>query len=233
MLLQKSKDSDNTQAEDEGTGLGNGRSSAKKPSGSTEPKRIRPTTQFQSPIFTVIVGAGKLVFTAHQEILSKSTVFKAMCEGPFREGRTREIVLPDDSSASFCYMLQWLYAGKWESASIIEDVNFQIREGEKLARLYCMADRYNLKDVMNVVVEKLHDLALIPIEARVKLAREIYGNTSEPNDPLTLHMEECFGKEEFGTRRTETWMVEIVKHGGPLAEALFRAVIKKCHTLQG
>lgn len=226
--------SDRTQASSGGTELGQAAIPAHKHSQSQLESPVAeetlPTTMYQSPIFKIVIGPQKIVFTAHQAALSKSAVFRAMCEGPFREGATQEITLPEDDPHLFPYLLDYLYSGDWaprgevDFGRVREAEDTKIGESKRQAQLYCMAHLYGLEGMRVAAVRKLKRIGKIPVKSVLSIVQDVYLKTLGSD---AIFRDYARGSLDGIVRDinpySEPWIVEMVKQGGPLAEDLFFA----------
>ncbi|EME80659.1 uncharacterized protein MYCFIDRAFT_156289 [Pseudocercospora fijiensis CIRAD86] len=138
-----------------------------------------------SDIGTVLVGPEQVPFTVHITLISVfSDFFRGAFEGRFEEGRTRRVVLEDDSPADFAMMLYWLYTGDiyiptkddydfldalkgHDGASEAEDgsgwvtlpssLALKLRFQDSLVGLYILADKRGVQRLKNDILTQIRD----------------------------------------------------------------------------
>jgi hypothetical protein len=62
-----------------------------------------------SQIVTFTVGREGRLFAAHEDVLSLSPFFAALCRGQFLEAQSKRIDLPDEEPEIFSCVLEYLY----------------------------------------------------------------------------------------------------------------------------
>lgn len=142
---------------------------------------LTPTTDrwrsgFQSQIFTILAGPQRQKFTAHASFLSQSPVLDRMCHGQFEESRTFTICLPDDRPDVIRAVIQYLYSRDIQKFGSVNPSGCTITALFDLAELYGVAEKYQLKGLKTVIIEKLEtiiDVAKRPIEF-LDVTKEIY-----------------------------------------------------------
>ncbi|KEQ76599.1 hypothetical protein M436DRAFT_69568 [Aureobasidium namibiae CBS 147.97] len=128
---------------------------------------------------TVLVGPEETKFVIHQALLcDKSKYFAKALTGSFEEGTTGIVRLEDVSPVLFKIVVSWLYWGK--IAYSVSDDDLSIDQGFKklkreddkfsenlnaddtstwpihiLVRLYILADRLDIKDLRNDIIDAL------------------------------------------------------------------------------
>lgn len=134
--------------------------------------------RFNDDLYSLIVGSAQHVFTIHKSTLSLSPVLACMTSDSFSEGVTREIVLPEDDADSFGRILEHLYGNN----DVAFDVDLLDFDGaEKLADMYGLAEKYQLPDVQDRVIQKLKQLDVLR-ENRMtffKIAHQIFQSTRD------------------------------------------------------
>lgn len=109
-----------------------------------------------SPIFLVGAGPDQNQYAVHEDILKQSKVLGRMCEGDFKEAHERRITLPDDDPIDVGILVEYLYTNNfWSNGNPNPDVSNQ-DSALHLARLYILADKYDLEGMKAVVVTKIH-----------------------------------------------------------------------------
>ncbi|KAL8738507.1 MAG: hypothetical protein Q9181_000718 [Wetmoreana brouardii] len=130
-----------------------------------------------SAIVTICVGSEQRLFAAHEDVLSHSSFFAAICRGQFLESSTKRVNLPEELPEIFSCVLEYLYKGdyyprllhnkrrnSWEledtennRGSTAESTVFHPNSGQALLKdtmLYCTADRYGLEELKRLALRK-------------------------------------------------------------------------------
>lgn len=183
-----------------------------------------------------MVGSERRVFTIHEDVL-------VQCSRKFRlkENISKHYVLEDDDPVLFRYLLDFLYRGEYDSkidkeaaastgslsaetGQSLDDDDVRIRECQRHARLYCLADKYGIKDMKVQAISKLEMLAPIPLPSLVDIAAEMYDRMmpscgQDFRDFFTrqacqLHIADAVG---------EPWLLAKVASGGILAQDILVA----------
>lgn len=142
---------------------------------------LTPTTDrwrsgFESQIFTILAGPQRQKFTAHASFLSQSPVLDRMCHGQFEESRTFTIFLPDDNPDVIRAVIQYLYSRDIQKFGSVNPSGCTITALFDLAELYGVAEKYQLKGLKTVIIEKLRviiDVTKRPIPF-LAVAKDIY-----------------------------------------------------------
>ncbi len=98
------------------------------------------TSLYSSPIFRLIVGPDRKVFTAHRAVLEKSYFFASCAQ--FKEGQTLEVFLPEDKPEQMERIVAWLYTSQLEyhrPRITSDDARPALID---LVSLYIVADKY-------------------------------------------------------------------------------------------
>ncbi|KAL9029360.1 MAG: hypothetical protein Q9196_002386 [Gyalolechia fulgens] len=139
------------------------------------------TRGFDSAVFTITVGSEKHRFTAHATYLSQSPVLDRMCHGNFRESHDSLIDLPDDDPPVIKALIQYLYSGNFLDFGTMESGNGSAGAADQLSDIYIAAEKYQMLDLKELVVEKLN--AVTDVEERpaefLTAAQKIYCNVPE------------------------------------------------------
>lgn len=101
-----------------------------------------------------------------------------MTNGSFSESVTKEIVLPEDDADSFGRIIEHLY-GNNDAAF---EINLPDLEGaEKLADMYGLAEKYQLRGLQSRIVQKLKQLDLLKEDCMTffHIAQKICENTRD------------------------------------------------------
>ncbi|KAI4251706.1 MAG: hypothetical protein LQ352_004694 [Teloschistes flavicans] len=152
---------------------------------------------FDSQVFTITVGSEAKAFTAHAAYLGQSPVLECICNAKFRERGTLTINLPEDEIEVIQAIIQYLYAGDfWGFGSTtahnategtgkeeaVEATSYEkLAAADDLATMYITADKYQMQDLMNLVVKKIDAITEAkqqPVEF-LKIARRIYASVPD------------------------------------------------------
>jgi hypothetical protein len=68
-----------------------------------------PHSTLTSPIITLTVGREGRLFAAHEDVLSLSPFFAAVCRGKFLDAQSQRIDLPEEEPEIFSCVLEYLY----------------------------------------------------------------------------------------------------------------------------
>ncbi|KAL8785011.1 MAG: hypothetical protein Q9213_003604 [Squamulea squamosa] len=157
---------------------------AKKVERAKKPDHSPPgSSTLTSPIITICVGPEQRLFAAHEDVISHSPFFAAICRGQFFETATKKVNLPDELPEIFSSVLEYLYKGDyyprllhnkrrntWEleetennnnnnggRGGSVESTVFHPGSGQILLKdtmLYCTADKYGLDDLKRLALRK-------------------------------------------------------------------------------
>lgn len=118
----------------------------------------RIVRRLDEDIFQLKVGSTQQVFIVHQQILAKSPVLARMTTSGFSESITREINLPEDDEDIFGRVVEFLYDNEREA------FNFspldELGSAEKLAKMYLLADKYDLIDLQKSITAEIKKIKL-------------------------------------------------------------------------
>ena len=97
-----------------------------------------------------------------------------MCSGAFQESVTGAIQLPEDKPETFGFVLEFLYANS--DAGFMEGLE-GLELANKLANIYIMAEKYQLNDLKETVIDMLSSIDELQQKPKIffRLARKIYG----------------------------------------------------------
>ena len=114
------------------------------------------------PVVTLYVGNDREVFCIHRNLLcNASPVFKAAFTGKFRESSDFSMDLPEEDVDSLNRLLQWLYTKCYEIDDCDLKEHLQARHWQ-LARLYALADKYDIVTLRNDIVDKFFAMLSAP-----------------------------------------------------------------------
>ena len=178
--------------------------------------------RFNGDIYTLRVGSTQHAFIIHKNILNRSRVFACMTSGAFSESMTKEIVLPEDDADSFGRLVEHLYGNN--------DAAFDIKlpdceTAEKLADMYALAEKYQLPDFQDLIIQKLKQLDVLREGSMIffHIVRKISENTRDLDDifgpyfarQAAIHLE-SMSKEEVEE------LSEMICLGGGFAKKIFQ-----------
>ena len=106
---------------------------------------------YSSPIFTLIVGEDRRLFTVHKAVLEKSYFFASCMQ--FKEGQTLEIPLPEDKPEHVEKIIAWLYTGQLEYHRPRISSDDARPALEDLVSLYIVADKYFVQGLRSRITE--------------------------------------------------------------------------------
>ena len=117
-----------------------------------------------------------MTFLVHEDVLSLSPVFGAMCKSRFTEGQTQKIMLPEDDPVIIRRILDYFYSRRYDVES--ETSAERITE---FASLFIYADKYQLPHLQKIIIDDLFpmiiDLRKYQYEFYAE-ARRVYDNTA-------------------------------------------------------
>ena len=133
---------------------------------------------------TLYVGNDREVFHIHRNLLcNASPVFKAAFAGKFKESSDLSMDLPDEDVGSLNRLVQWLYTKCYEVDDYDSKEHLQARHWQ-LARLYALADKYDIVTLRNDIVEEFFALfsapkAVYSQNPSLELVEYVYTNSSK------------------------------------------------------
>ncbi|KAL8689674.1 MAG: hypothetical protein Q9218_004704 [Villophora microphyllina] len=134
---------------------------ATKNQGDTKKKEpYRYGTRYSS---TLLVGPSKESFGAHEPVLRSSPILARMCSQAVKDGGTPQIDLPYANPDEFALLLEFQYAGGFESLSNEEklvganDEN-RTKALEQLRRIYSSGEKYQLLKLKQYVIGRFADI---------------------------------------------------------------------------
>lgn len=201
---------------------------------------------FDSPIFTIVVGPQRKIYTAHRAVLLQCRFFKAACGGPFKEAITRRLVFREDDPGLFHHVLEHLYYGDYGSklrgsgakATINNhpvDAQIRMTECREHARIYCLADKYSMIGLRKLAIKKLRLLAPLPAESLLDIAKDVYPSLGPYDSDLrTFVREQIFNFPvddetwDLCNILNEDWLVQRIQQGGTVAVDILKALRSIC-----
>ncbi|KAL9014616.1 MAG: hypothetical protein Q9180_008935, partial [Flavoplaca navasiana] len=190
-----------------------------------------------SPIITICVGPEQRLFAAHEDVLSHSPFFAAICRGQFLETATKRVNLPEELPEIFSSVLEYLYKGDyyprllhnkrrntWEleesdvnkGKATAESTVFHQSSGQVLLKdtmLYCTADRYGLDDLKRLALRKQGLQSGIQCSTILASARYAYANTPDNDSKLRAHYLALIIRSRSTFKRSGTMQMEMEKGG--------------------
>lgn len=194
---------------------------------------IYSTRRFNDDIFTLKVGSAEQVFMVHKSILRLSPVLACMTTSSFSEGIAKEIALPEDDEDSFGRILEHLY-GNNDAAF---DIQLQGLDGaEKLADVYGLAEKYQLPDVQDRVIQKLKQLDVLKQNRKLffRIARQICQTTRDSDTVFDSYFAQQAAEHLKSMSQNEVdWLSEMLCSGGSFASKIFQVQADTYRKSQG
>jgi len=198
-----------------------------------------------SPIVTLCVGPEQRLFAAHEDVLSVSPFFAAICRGQFLESGSKRVSLPEESPEVFSSVLEYLYKGDyyprllhnkrrnaWEledaadSNGAMESTVFHQGAQQVLLKdtlLYCTAERYGLDELKRLSLRKQGLQSGVQCGTILASARYAYANTPDNDSKLRAHYLALIIRSRSTFKRSGTMQMEM-EVGGKLFFDLFVAM---------
>lgn len=164
----------------------------------------------------VIVGIEPNTYTfhAHEGILSKSSFFERALNGGFKESITREVKLPEDDPDIFSSVLEYLYcqeyspritivkADHWAGPTFLkagartipgyaaapEQPELQGAAAMRHAKIYCLAEKFGMTDLQELVLEKLRLCGPVRDIQFIKLGAYLLENASDSRGSVSAFL---------------------------------------------
>ncbi|MCJ1229915.1 hypothetical protein MMC12_006586 [Toensbergia leucococca] len=201
-----------------------------------------------SPIVTLCVGPEQRLFAAHEDVLSTSPFFAAICRGQFLESASKRVNLPEELPEIFSSVLEYLYKGDyyprllhnkrrnaWEledaidqngGRGTIESTVYHQGPAQVLLKdtlLYCTAERYGLDELKRLALRKQGLQSGIQCSTILASARYAYANTPDNDSKLRAHYLALIIRSRSTFKRSGTMQMEM-EVGGKLFFDLFVAM---------
>lgn len=176
--------------------------------------------RFNDDIFTLKVGLAEQVFKVHKNLLRLSPVLACMTTGFFSEGINKEIALPEDDADSFGRIIEHLY-GNNDATFDVDSLDLD--GAEKLADMYGLAEKYQLPDFQDLVIQKLKQLDLLKEDRMTffHIARQICQLTRESDEIFGAYFTHQAAKHITGMSKQElNELSDMVYLGGPFARKI-------------
>lgn len=210
---------------------------------SRKPQNPPQGSNLTSPIVTLCVGAEQRLFAAHEDILSTSPFFAAICRGQFLESTTKRVNLPEELPEVFSSVLEYLYKGDyyprllhnkrrnaWEleetAENNTESTVYHMGCAQVLLKdtlVYCTAERYGLDELKRLALRKQGLQSGIQCSTILASARYAYANTPESDSKLRAHYLALIIRSRGTFKRSGTMQMEM-ESGGLLFFDLFVAM---------
>jgi hypothetical protein len=161
------------------------------------PKRVTFLDYLKSPIVELVVGSGEEQTTlfAHQAMLIKSPYFADICAS-FTEGSSHRIDIPDTDPSTTGSVLEYLYNGEYfpkriggsKDSPLEEDPTVPLPDTQGLgllkhARIYTLADRFQLPALKSLAHSKIHRTTATA-KGEIAYARYVYKETSKEDTTI-------------------------------------------------
>ena len=203
------------------------------------------SSNLASPIITLVVGPEQRLFAAHEDILTTSPFFAAICRGQFLESSSKRISLPEELPEIFSSVLEYLYKGDyfprlqhnkrrnaWEleetstssggtESTVYHPASAQILLKDTL--VYCTAERYGLDELKRLALRKQGLQNGIQCATILASARYAYVNTPDSDSKLRAHYLALIIRSRNTFKRSGTMQMEM-EAGGLLFFDLFVAM---------
>ena len=191
----------------------------------TLPNHVVCNSDFQSDIFTIVVGPSEKAFTAHQDTLAQSAVLNKHCSGGFQEQHTKIINLPDVDPKIFALLLEYLYRGDyWPKCgeeftkAHSEDRDVRATQMQREGNIYCLAEYFQLEQLQRLAVQKMQMLTPLTFESFLSVSEVIYSE-SGPGPFREYFRQQIEGP--LPEVADEPWILQRIANGGDFATELF------------
>ncbi|MCJ1485609.1 hypothetical protein MMC06_005784 [Schaereria dolodes] len=215
---------------------------ARKVEKSRKPDSPPAGSTLTSAIVTLCVGPEQRLFAAHEDVLSTSPFFAAICRGQFLESSSKRVNLPEELPEIFSSVLEYLYKGdyyprllhnKRRNAWELEDITGNNNDGGRGAVestvyhsatdqtllkdtvIYCTAERYGLDELKRLALRKQGLQSGIQCSTILASARYAYANTPDNDSKLRAHYLALVIRSRSTFKRSGTMQMEM-ELGGKL-----------------
>ncbi|KAI1608683.1 hypothetical protein EDD36DRAFT_89882 [Exophiala viscosa] len=195
-----------------------------------------------SAIITLCVGPEQRLFAGHEEVLSRSPFFEALCRDQFFENHSRRINLPDEQPEILSAVLEYLYKGDYhpklahnkrkDTWELEDDVNgadtiiYHHATKQTLMKdtvIYCSADVYGLEELKRLALRKQGLRSGMQISTILASARYAYNHTPDSDSKLRAQYLTLIIRSRNNFKKSGTMKVEM-EQGGLLFFDLFVAM---------
>ncbi|KAI4178219.1 MAG: hypothetical protein L6R41_008482 [Letrouitia leprolyta] len=191
-----------------------------------------------SPIVTICVGPEQRLFAAHEDVLSHSPFFAAICRGQFLESGAKRVNLPEELPEIFSSVLEYLYKGDyyprllhnkrrntWEledpennnaGRGNVESTVYSHSSGQQLLKdtmVYCTAERYGMEELKRLALRKQGLQSGIQCSTILASARYAYANTPDSDSKLRAHYLALIIRSRSTFKRSGTMQMEMERGG--------------------
>lgn len=186
------------------------------------------------------MGSEQRLFAAHEDILSRSPYFAAICRGQFLESAAKRVNLPEELPEVFSSVLEYLYKGDYYPRIIhnkrrnvselegnannngghgaVESIVYHQGVGQALLKdtvIYCTAERYGLDELKKLALKKQGLQSGIQCNTILASARYAYANTPDSDSKLRAHYLALIIRSRSTFKRSGTMQMEM-ESGGKL-----------------
>jgi len=199
------------------------------------------------------VGPEQRLFAAHEDILSSSPFFAAICRGQFLESTSKRVNLPEEIPEIFSSVLEYLYKGDyyprllhnkrrntWEledtearagGRGAVESTVYHAASQQALLKdtlLYCTAERYGLDELKRLALRKQGLQSGIQCSTILASARYAYANTPDNDSKLRAHYLALIIRSRSTFKRSGTMQMEMEAGGKLYGDTLLACTHEVC-----
>ncbi|KAK1245772.1 hypothetical protein MKX07_004841 [Trichoderma sp. CBMAI-0711] len=206
------------------------------------------TSNLNSSIVTLVVGAEQRLFAAHENVLAASPFFDNAMRNLYTDAAAKRISLPDEEPEIFSSVLEFMYKGdyyprlvhnkrrdSWELEPIANSDDKAAAESTvyhhgvdgdllKDTVIYCAAERYGLDELKKLALRKQGLQSGIQCSTILASARYAYANTPDNDSKLRAHYLALIIRSRSTFKRSGTMQLEMFNGGTPLFFDLFVAL---------
>ncbi|MCJ1464038.1 hypothetical protein MMC07_002648 [Pseudocyphellaria aurata] len=111
-----------------------------------------------NPDVVLYVGTPAVAFHVEMKVLCNvSPVLKAAFTGGYKESQNKTMDLPEEEMIGFDRFLRWAYLGSYPLAHVEADNTAEVRIME-LARLYVLADRFDVVLLKHDIIDRMFEI---------------------------------------------------------------------------
>ncbi|EXJ82852.1 hypothetical protein A1O3_06667 [Capronia epimyces CBS 606.96] len=151
----------------------------------TDPPQVPRGTK----IVKVLVGSEQEEFTVHRDLLcAASKFFDRALAGPFIEGQTQEVRLPEELAHVFTFLVEWLYIGGYLDTTYPSLVRSRQRDfkDDYYLKVYLMADRLMVPGLQLLSFQRIREI--FGDKAATLPSRDFLHSLFSEGVPLALQM---------------------------------------------